>query len=94
MTDVTAKAAINLTRPIHQHVSEAVQAPRLISCHLGAGCSRCAIGDGQSLSITMGFTPMEGLVMATPKRPVDPGLLLHLRRQGIKPDQLGRSAQP
>jgi len=74
----------------HQHVSETVQAPRLISCHLGAGCSLCAIGNGRSLSTTMGFTPMEGLVMATRSGSVDPGLLLHLLRQGIKPDQLDR----
>ena len=72
----------------HQHVSEVVGAPRLISCHLGAGCSLCAIADGQSMATTMGFTPLEGLVMATRSGSVDPGLLLHLLREGISKEQL------
>jgi acetate kinase len=72
----------------HQHVSETVAAPRLISCHLGAGCSLCAIADGQSIATTMGFTPLEGLVMATRSGSIDPGLLLHLLRQGISKEQL------
>src|SRR5205807_1757169 len=38
---------------------------RLVSCHLGAGASLCAIRDGRSVDTTMGFTPLEGLVMAT-----------------------------
>lgn len=72
----------------HQHVSEVVGAPRLISCHLGAGCSLCAIANGKSMATTMGFTPLEGLVMATRSGSVDPGLLLHLLRKGINKDQL------
>jgi acetate kinase len=67
----------------HQHVSETVVRPRLISCHLGAGCSLCAIAAGRSIATTMGFTPMDGLVMATRSGSVDPGLLLHLLRQGV-----------
>jgi acetate kinase len=51
---------------------------RLVSAHLGAGASLCAIEDGRSLDTTMGFTPMEGLVMATRSGSVDPGLLLWL----------------
>jgi acetate kinase len=51
---------------------------RLISCHLGAGASLCAIADGRSVDTTMGFTPLEGLVMATRSGSVDPGLLLWL----------------
>ncbi|MFN9547836.1 MAG: acetate/propionate family kinase [Cyanobacteriota bacterium] len=72
----------------HQHVSEVVAAPRLISCHLGAGCSLCAIRDGKSVATTMGFTPLEGLVMATRSGSVDPGLLLHLLRHGVDPQRL------
>jgi acetate kinase len=72
----------------HQHVSEVVEAPRLISCHLGAGCSLCAIRDGISVATTMGFTPLEGLVMATRSGSVDPGLLLHLLRQGVEVQEL------
>jgi acetate kinase len=51
---------------------------RLVSCHLGAGASLCAIADGRSVDTTMGFTPLEGLVMATRSGSVDPGLLLWL----------------
>jgi acetate kinase len=51
---------------------------RLVSCHLGAGASLCAIADGRSVDTTMGFTPLEGLVMATRSGDVDPGLLLWL----------------
>jgi acetate kinase len=51
---------------------------RVVSCHLGAGASLCAIADGRSVDTTMGFTPLEGLVMATRSGSVDPGLLLWL----------------
>ena len=51
---------------------------RIVSCHLGAGASLCAIRDGCSLDTTMGFTPLEGLVMATRSGSVDPGMLLWL----------------
>jgi acetate kinase len=51
---------------------------RIVSCHLGAGASLCAIKDGQSIDTTMGFTPLEGLVMATRSGSVDPGMLLWL----------------
>jgi acetate kinase len=51
---------------------------RIVSCHLGAGASLCAIEDGRSLDTTMGFTPLEGLVMATRSGSVDPGMLLWL----------------
>ena len=77
----------------HEHVGRqvAAQAPavrRLISCHLGAGCSLCAIaidahGQPRSVDTTMGFTPLEGLVMASRSGSVDPGLLLHLLRCGV-----------
>ena len=51
---------------------------RIVSCHLGAGASLCAINAGRSLDTTMGFTPLEGLVMATRSGSVDPGMLLWL----------------
>lgn len=51
---------------------------RIVSCHLGAGASLCAINDRTSLDTTMGFTPLEGLVMATRSGSVDPGMLLWL----------------
>ena len=53
---------------------------RLVTCHLGAGASLCAVLDGHSVDTTMGFTPLEGLAMATRSGSVDPGLLLWLQR--------------
>jgi acetate kinase len=53
---------------------------RVITCHLGAGASLCAVLDGRSVDTTMGFTPLEGLAMATRAGSVDPGLLLWLQQ--------------
>jgi len=62
---------------------------RIVSCHLGAGASLCAIAGGRSLATTMGFTPLEGLVMATRSGSVDPGLLLWLlERTGMSEREL------
>ena len=61
---------------------------RLITCHLGGGCSITAVDRGRSVDTTMGFTPLDGLVMATRAGSVDPGLLLHLLRHGSTPDEL------
>jgi acetate kinase len=62
---------------------------RLVSCHLGNGCSLAAIRDGRSLDTTMGFTPLEGLVMGTRSGSVDPGILTFLlREQKLSGEQL------
>jgi acetate kinase len=53
---------------------------RTITCHLGSGASLAAVLGGRSVDTTMGFTPMEGLVMATRSGSIDPGLLLWLQR--------------
>jgi acetate kinase len=53
-------------------------ARRIVTCQLGAGVSLCAVRDGLSVDTTMGFTPLEGLVMATRSGDVDPGLLMWL----------------
>ncbi len=55
---------------------------RLIVCHLGNGCSISAIRDGRPVDTTMGFTPMDGVVMGTRPGSVDPGILFHLLRSG------------
>ncbi len=52
---------------------------RVVSCHLGAGASLAAVQDGRSVDTTMGFTPLDGLVMATRSGSVDPGLVLWLQ---------------
>ncbi|MGV1080053.1 MAG: acetate/propionate family kinase [Candidatus Nanopelagicales bacterium] len=54
---------------------------RIVTCHLGAGASLCAVRDGTSVDTTMGFTPLEGLVMATRSGSVDPGMVLWLLEQ-------------
>jgi acetate kinase len=67
---------------------------RIVSCHLGAGASLCAIADGRSLDTTMGFTPLEGLVMATRSGSVDPGMLLWLlEHEGISASELAEALE-
>jgi acetate kinase len=58
-----------------------LNALRLVSCHLGNGCSLAAIRGGHSVDTTMGFTPLEGLMMGTRSGSVDPGILTYLMRQ-------------
>ena len=83
----------------HQHVAEVVAAQwqskghhpehlRLISAHLGAGASLAAIQNSRCIDTTMGYTPLEGLVMATRSGSIDPGLMLELMRQGWDQAQL------
>lgn len=55
---------------------------KLVTCRLGNGCSLAAIQDGHSVDTTMGFTPLEGLMMGTRSGTVDPGILTYLMRQG------------
>jgi acetate kinase len=54
---------------------------KLVTCHLGNGCSLAAIRDGRSADTTMGFTPLEGLMMGARSGSVDPGILTYLMRQ-------------
>ena len=57
---------------------------RVVTCHLGSGASLAAVRGGRSVDTTMGFTPLEGLVMATRSGTIDPGALLYLLRHGGK----------
>ena len=88
----------------HQHVAEAVAQQwraqgkdpstlRLISAHLGAGASLATIRGGCCIDTTMGYTPLEGLVMATRSGTVDPGLMLELMREGFSADALATMLQ-
>jgi acetate kinase len=75
------RAAELLARPLEEL--------RLVTAHLGAGASLAAVAGGRSVDTTMGFTPLEGLVMATRSGSIDPGLLLWLQRNaGIDVDAL------
>jgi len=85
MARALAPAPLRLPRPVARvdgtaraGARGASAGGRIVSCHLGAGASLCAIADGRSIDTTMGFTPLEGLVMATRSGSVDPGLVLWL----------------
>ncbi|WP_428761828.1 acetate/propionate family kinase [Streptomyces sp. 2-6] len=61
----------------------------LVICHLGGGCSACAVRAGRSVDTTMGFTPLEGLVMSHRSGSVDPGALTWLQtRHGLTADEI------
>lgn len=61
---------------------------RLIICHLGNGGSLSAVRHGRSIDTTMGFTPLDGLMMGTRSGSVDPGILIYLMRQGHSANQI------
>jgi acetate kinase len=62
---------------------------RMITCHLGNGCSVCAIDRGESIDTSMGFTPLEGLIMGTRSGDIDAGAVLHLiTHDGVDPAEL------
>ncbi|WP_342787137.1 acetate/propionate family kinase [Actinomadura decatromicini] len=56
---------------------------RMVVCHLGSGASLCAVAEGRSIDTTMGFTPLEGLVMASRAGSIDPGIPLWLIKHGL-----------
>lgn len=79
----------------HQYVSRRaarmVRCERLVSCHLGSGASLAAIRGGRSIDTTMGFTPLDGLMMGTRSGSIDPGILIYLvRHKGYDAAQLDR----
>jgi acetate kinase len=62
---------------------------KIASCHLGNGCSLAAVDGGKSIDTTMGFTPLEGLMMGTRSGSLDPGILTHLvRSSNVKTEDL------
>jgi acetate kinase len=80
------RAAELLGRPAH--------GLRLVTCHLGAGASLAAVLDGRSVDTTMGFTPLEGLVMATRSGSLDPGLVLWLADHvGMPPAEIASTLE-
>src|SRR5205807_7869594 len=61
----------------------------VVTCHLGNGCSLAAIHESHSIDTTMGFTPLEGLMMGTRSGSIDPGILTYLIRQGhLRPQEM------
>ena len=63
-----------------QWAAEQVRVPRLVVCHLGGGCSVSAVRDGRSVDTTMGYSPLEGVPMATRSGSIDAEIVLHLLR--------------
>lgn len=63
-----------------QSAAERIRVPRLVVCHLGGGCSVTAVRDGRSVDTTMGFSPLEGVPMATRSGSIDAEIVLHLLR--------------
>jgi acetate kinase len=77
-----------------ESVVERVDADRVVVCHLGGGCSVTAVLRGESVDTTMGFTPLEGVPMATRSGSVDPGALLYLvRERGLSAADLDRALE-
>jgi acetate kinase len=75
------RAAELLGRPVEEL--------RLVICHLGHGCSASAVQGGRCIDTTMGFTPLDGLMMATRSGSLDPGIVLHVqRRHGLAPEEV------
>ncbi|HEY3335913.1 MAG TPA: acetate/propionate family kinase [Candidatus Limnocylindrales bacterium] len=67
---------------------------RVVTCHLGAGASLAAVLGGRSVDTTMGFTPLEGLVMATRSGSIDPGIATWLATQhGLSPAEIGEALE-
>ena len=65
------------------------EALRLVICHLGHGCSGSAVRGGRCVDTTMGFTPLDGLMMATRSGSIDPGIVVHVQeRHGLTPAQV------
>jgi len=64
---------------------------KLLSCHLGNGCSLAAVKHGFSVDTTMGFTPLEGLMMGSRSGSLDPGILVHLMGQQQSADQINHT---
>jgi acetate kinase len=71
-------------------LDERASPTRIVTCHLGAGASLAAVVDGRCVDTTMGFTPLDGLVMATRSGAIDPGLVLWLQQHaGIAASEIG-----
>ena len=78
----------------HAYLASRAGPGRVVTCHLGAGASLAAVVDGRSVDTTMGFTPDDGLVMATRSGSVDPGALLWaMEREGLSVDGARRAVE-
>ncbi len=75
-----------------QMLGRSAEKLRLIICHLGSGCSAAAVRDGVPVASTLGYSPLEGLMMASRPGSVDPGILIHLQREhNVSIEELDRA---
>ena len=82
------------SRRAAEMVGRPVEELRIVTCHLGAGASLAAILGGRSVDTTMGFTPLDGLVMATRSGSIDPGLVLWLAAHvGMPPEEVASTLE-
>ena len=80
-------------RRVPELLGRPVDALRLVVCHLGAGASVTAVRGGRSADTSMGFTPLEGLVMATRSGDLDPGALLYALEHGLTTTEASRDLE-
>lgn len=73
-----------------RYAKRSIENTNVISCHLGNGASITAIQNGRSVDTSMGFTPLEGLVMGTRSGDLDPSIIFYLLERGYTPEQLNR----
>lgn len=71
----------------HKYVSQKFKGKTIV-CHLGSGCSVSAISDGKPIDISMGLTPMEGLMMGTRAGDIDPGIIIFLEKKGYDMNEI------
>jgi acetate kinase len=77
-----------------ESVAAQVGVERLVVCHLGGGCSVTAVLRGRSVDTTMGFSPLEGVPMATRSGSIDPGAMVYVQREhGLSADELDQALE-
>lgn len=81
-------AHASLAQSYAQATAQPMNEVSAVTLQLGAGCSACAIKNGRSIETSMGYTPLEGLVMATRSGDIDPAIVLELAREGYTPDEI------
>ncbi len=70
-------------------LSRGIETPNLVICHLGNGCSATAVRHGKAIATTMGFTPLDGLMMGSRPGSIDPGILVYLQgKRGLTPEDI------